>query len=254
MRALLIFAKGLGLGEAAVLSLLVNVALFAVMLAGGAVMARVWAHRRVALVPPPLTGAEIGVAAITVVLNAGVMLAGWALFLHGILRVDDAPFGLRWLTDAIVLTVVMDLAMYVTHRAAHLPIVFRWIHGMHHRHEQPRPLTLFVLHPVEVVGFGGLWIAVLCTHAFSLGGMLLYLTLNSVFGTFGHIGVEPMPPAFARWAVVGRIGTSTFHTRHHQRPATNFGFYTSFWDRLFGTLDPDYVRDFGQPPLPRSGT
>jgi Delta7-sterol 5-desaturase len=245
------------LAEAVALSLLVNVLVFAGALAAGAVVARVWAVRRVAAAPPPLSRAEAGLAAATVALNSAVMLAGWALCRAGVLAVDGSSSVWRWLVDAAALTLLMDLAMYASHRLAHAGPIYRRVHGLHHRYEDPRPLTLFVLHPLEVLGFGGLWIALLCTHAFSLGGMLLYLTFNTLFGTLGHVGVEPLPAAFARWPLLRRVGTSTFHARHHQRPRHNFGFYTTIWDRLFGTLDPDYeagfARPLARPPQAREG-
>lgn len=244
MHALLALTARLAIGQAIVLSLVVNVLLFALMVAGGEVMARAWRHRPVVTPPPPVSRFEVVLAAVTVVVNAGVMVAGWALFRYGVLRIDETENVGTWLVDLVVLTLVMDLAMYALHRAAHHPLAFRLVHGIHHRYDQPRPLTLFVLHPFEVAGFGALWIVVLCTSSFSLGGMMLYLSLNSVFGTFGHIGVEPIPAAWARLP----LGTSTFHARHHQRPNSNFGFYTSIWDRLFRSLDPTYAATFGRPP------
>ena len=238
----------LDLGSAVAAALLVNVLLFAVMLALGELVRRTWRARPVVTTPPAITRFELVVAAVTVVLNSAVMLAGWLLFRQGILAVDGSASVLRWLRDALMLVLVMDLAMYALHRLAHHPLAFRWVHGIHHRYDQPRPLTLFVLHPLEVVGFGGLWIAVLCVVPSSLGGMLIYLTVNSVFGIFGHVGVEPMPDGLPRWPVLGWLGTSTFHARHHQAPRGNFGFYTGIWDVLFGTLDGAYRETFGRRP------
>ena len=56
------------------------------------------------------------------------------------------------------------------------------------------------------------------------------------------------PCAWVHWPVLGMIGTSTFHARHHQTPTSNYGFYTALWDRLFGTLDPSYAKRFAEPP------
>ncbi|MFI8459213.1 hypothetical protein [Kitasatospora sp. NPDC085464] len=33
-----------------------------------------------------------------------------------------------------------------------------------------------------------------------------------------------------------------FHVGHHVDPSVNLGFYTTVWDRLFGTVDPAYDR------------
>lgn len=248
MQTLLDLTRSLSVLEAAILSLLVNGLVFAVTLVLGELVVRVFRARPVAAPPPPLARAEIGLATTCVVLNSLVMLAGWALFRAGVLSVDGDARVWRWLLDAGAILVVMDLAMYVTHRLAHHPITFRWIHGIHHRYDAPRPLTLFVLHPLEVLGFGSLWIVILCLHSFSLGGMLLYLTLNTTFGALGHVGVEPFPRAWVRWPVLRAIGTSTFHARHHQSPTSNYGFYTLIWDRLFRTFDPTYPQRFAEPP------
>lgn len=248
MQTLLDYTRSLAVGEAALLSLLVNVVVFAVTLALGELVVRAWRGRPVALPPPPLSRAEITLSATCVVLNSLVMLVGWALFRAGVLAVDGDPHLGRWLLDAALILVVMDLAMYLTHRLAHHPLTFSFVHGIHHRYDAPRPLTLFVLHPLEVLGFGSLWIVILCLHPFSLGGMLLYLTLNTTFGALGHVGVEPFPRGWVRWPVLRAIGTSTFHARHHQSPTSNYGFYTLVWDRLFGTYDATYPHQFAEPP------
>jgi hypothetical protein len=35
----------------------------------------------------------------------------------------------------------------------------------------------------------------------------------------------------------------------HQDITHNYGFYTLIWDRLFGTLRPDYRESFGRIPV-----
>jgi len=140
----------------------------------------------------------------------------------------------------------MDLGMYVFHRMAHVPWIFRWVHRFHHRHEATNPISLFVLHPFEVMGFGGLMILFLIIYPMSPAGLIAYLSLNVLFGSLGHSGVEPFPPFIRRMPVLGLIGTSTFHAEHHEHPRYNFGFYTLFWDKLFGTLDPEYDQRFKQ--------
>lgn len=230
------------------LSLAVNLAVFAATVAVGEGLAWGFRGRPVVRDRPPVSRAEGWLAAACVVLNAVVMVAGWWLFRAGIVRVVAGEGWGRWLLDAAALLLVMDLAMYLTHRMAHTEPFFRLIHGIHHRYDQPRPLTLFVLHPLEVLGFGGLWVAVLALHPFSLGGMLLYLTFNTLFGVVGHLGVEPCPDNWVRWPLLSAVGTSTFHARHHQHPTSNYGFYTALWDRLFRTLDPTYLPTFARPP------
>jgi lathosterol oxidase len=224
--------------EAAVLSLLVNIAILVGALAVGAALVRLFERRPVAPPPDAVGKSEVGLAATCVLLNAVVMLAGWLLFRAGWLQVDADARPRRVVVDAMLLLLAMDLAMYVTHRIAHLPVVFRHVHRVHHHYDRVRPLTLFVLHPGEVIGFGGLWIAVLACHAFSLGGILAYLTINTIFGVIGHLGVEPVPPRWLAWPIARSLGSSTFHAGHHRDPTGNFGFYTQLWDRLLRTHAP----------------
>lgn len=219
--------------EVAVWSLLINGAVLGLALCLGAIVTGLL--RRDAWAPQPTTRRELSLATLCLVCNSLVTLVGWRLFQAGILRVS-ADFG-AWRTarDALVLFFVMDLAMFVTHRLAHAPLLYRHVHCVHHEHVQVKPLTLFVLHPLEVFGFGGLWLAVLYCGSFSLSGMLLYLTLNTSFGVVGHLGFEPLPKSWANSPIGRCIGTSSFHARHHQDPNSNFGFYTTLWDRWFGS-------------------
>ena len=219
-------------------ALVVNWAVFFGALLVGQVLTRAFQRSPVGQQPEALSRAEVTLAVLCVLGNSLVMWLGWLLFRAGWLKVVGNASGLAGLRDALLLVLIMDLAMYLAHRIAHHPLAFRYVHGVHHRYERVRPLTLFALHPLEVLGFGGLWLSVLLLHPFSLLGMVLYLTVNTLFGVFGHLGVEPFPARFRALPLARAIGTSTFHAQHHQEPRSNFGFYTNLWDRLFRTLDP----------------
>lgn len=237
MTWLLDWSRDRTLATAALLSLLVNVAVFAAAVGFGDLLTRLFRLYPVGERPEPVTRAELALATSCVLLNSLVMFVGWWLWKAGWLTVvGEASVG-RVLVDATSLVVAMDVAMYATHRLAHVPWAYRWVHGVHHRYERVRALNLFTLHPLEVLGFGSLWLAVLSLHGFSLGGMLLYLTLNTAFGVVGHVGVEPFPSRVRALWPLSLVGSSTFHAHHHQSPASNYGFYTSLWDRLFRTLD-----------------
>jgi sterol desaturase/sphingolipid hydroxylase (fatty acid hydroxylase superfamily) len=122
------------------------------------------------------------------------------------------------------------------------------MHRLHHDYDRPRPLTLFILNPVENLSFGMLWLAVITAYSPSWLGMSIYLLLNVLFGTIGHLGVEPFPVWWAKTPVLRYLAGGTFHARHHQDLDSNFGFYTLIWDRLFGTLRKDYWATLGELP------
>ncbi len=234
--------------RAAAWMMLANLAMFVAALAAGEVLTRRFASRRIAGAPLPLRREEFVLAGICVVINGLVAVAGLAFWRGGVLTLrPEGSYGIPTVVlDAVVLFVAMDFAMYVFHRAAHHPALFALAHRTHHVYENPRPLTLFVLSPVEVIGFGALWLIVITLYVSSFEGILVYLTLNLVFGLVGHLGVEPAPARWVRIPLLRYISTSTFHSEHHADRFHNFGFYLLVWDRLFGTLSPDYVADFSR--------
>ncbi len=223
-----------------VLLLLQNLVVFLSALALGALLKRKYAHRIVTEAAPALGARQILWATSTISLNTLVTFVGLLLWREGIIRFRT-DYGLGALLDLLVLTLVMDLAMYFLHRIAHHPWILPWMHQTHHNYPYPRPIDLFVLNPFEVFGFGGLWLVVVSIYPSSWLGMTAYLSLNVLFGTIGHLGVEPFAPSWARHPLLRWLGTSTFHALHHQTPGTNFGFYTIIWDRLLGTLHPEYI-------------
>jgi sterol desaturase/sphingolipid hydroxylase (fatty acid hydroxylase superfamily) len=193
----------------------------------------------------PIRSIDLMSAIATVIINVVVSVIGWWLWTHDKIVLYSSDF-IQTVADCVIMILAMDLGMYFLHRLAHFPRIYKSIHHFHHRHETTNPISLFVLHPLEVFGFGGLMILFLIIYPMSLGGLIGYLSLNVLFGTVGHSGVEPLPSAFRRLPVLRLIGTSTFHAEHHEHPLYNFGFYTLFWDQLFGTLDPDYDNRFNQ--------
>ncbi|MDY7226389.1 sterol desaturase family protein [Hyalangium rubrum] len=225
--------------------LIINVLVVALTVALGEGLMRRFAHRRVAPEAPALERQELVLALACVLINTGVTFAGLLLWRAGWIRFR-LDWGPRVLVDLAVLVAMMDLGMYLLHRLAHAPWLYGWLHAPHHRYERARPLTLFVLNPLEVLGFGSLWLTACVVYEASWAAMFLYLFFNTLWGVLGHLGVEPFPDGWVRWPVARAVATTTFHARHHLDLAHHYGFYTVIWDRLFGTLAPDYEASFAR--------
>ncbi len=232
------------LEQAAFWSLLGNVVMFAAALLAGEVLVRRYHNKPNSLPPEPISRQEIMFALLCVVLNALVAVVGIILWRADIIHLRPNGDVLSTFIDVVVLIVLMDFGMYVFHRVAHHPLLYPIIHLTHHLYENPRPLTLFVLNPFEVLGFGALLIVVIGLSQASQVAIVIYLAFNLIFGLVGHLGVEPAPDAWLKLPVIRTISTSTFHAEHHHDKTHNFGFYTVIWDRLFGTLSPEYAQDF----------
>lgn len=179
----------------------------------------------------PVTASDIYLSLFTVVCNSLVMLLGAFLWKNGWMVIGTTRSGWGTFAEVLALLLFMDLFMYFFHYAAHLPLVYRMIHGKHHEHVSTNYLSLFVLHPLETIGFGLMMLALLLFHDFSVISISIYLFINLIWGTLGHLNREFFPAGFDRIFV----GTTRFHNQHHLDETKNFGFYTSIWDRLFGT-------------------
>ena len=236
--------KFMSLGQVILWSVVENLIIFVVVLMMGEYLVRRYRQHRVTEAPQRVTPIEWLLAGSCVTLNALVTVVGILLWRQGLIRVRFEVNGWQVVLDSLILFFAMDLAMYVFHRFAHLPWLYPLIHETHHRFENPRPLTLLVLNPFETLGFGVLWLLVLMLYPAAWLSIILFLTLNIVFGLVGHLGVEPMPNRWVSLNVSRYISTSTFHAEHHVDKEHNYGFYTLIWDYLFRTLSPDYVQDF----------
>lgn len=244
MDAIIRFLRDAPVAMLIVFIVLENVFIFVASLVVGAWLAKWFAHRPVSEAPELLSRQEIGLATSTVLLNSLVTIAGLFLWRRGIIQFRTDMGFFTVLLDLAFLVLVMDVCMYVLHRVAHIPIFFKIVHRTHHCYDNPRPLTLFVMNPLECLSFGMLWLLVVSIYHATWIGMSLYLAFNVAFGLLGHIGVEPFPDRWNRTPVLKYISTSSFHAGHHHEDDYNFGFYTLIWDRLFGTLAPRYDDDF----------
>ena len=196
----------------------------AVML--GAVAVGNWLGGRMGIPSVVSTGFERRLALLTALINGLVTLLGLTLWQKGHLRVDNDFSLFRGARDFALLLMSMDLAMYCLHRLAHWGPFYRWVHSLHHRFTEPRPVHLFALHPIETLAFGMLWLWVLWLVAPAWPGMMAYLTANLVLGVAGHLGGPGDP------LVRPRIAGRAFHAGHHAEPTRHYGFYTTVWDWL----------------------
>lgn len=179
----------------------------------------------------PVTRSDFYLSLLTIGCNSFVMLLGAFLWKKGWIVPGQTESVIGIIAEVAVLLLLMDFLMYLFHFAAHLPLVYKVLHGKHHEHISTNFLSLFVLHPLETIGFGLMMLVILTGYDFSVISISIYLLLNLIWGTIGHLNREFFPASFDRFFV----GTTRFHNQHHLDESKNFGFYTSIWDRLFGT-------------------
>lgn len=179
----------------------------------------------------PFLKSDLYVSFLTLFLNIVVMLIGVSFWKTGWISLNESKTILTLLIEIVTIILVMDLMMYIFHYLAHHPFIYKILHRKHHEHKRTNFLSLFVLHPLETLGFGLMMIFVFMWYDFSIFSIMIYLLINLIWGTIGHLNREFFP----KWTEQLFLGTTKFHNQHHLNEQRNFGFYTSIWDRMFGT-------------------
>lgn len=167
---------------------------------------------------------------------AGIVAWGWQA--HGWTRIytDAHAFPIWYLPLSILLyLVVHDTWFYWTHRAMHMPRLFRAAHAVHHASRPPTAWAAMSFHPLEALT-GAIVIPVLVflipIHVVALG---IVLSIMTIMGVSNHMGWEMFPRALVHGPLGGWLITATHHQRHHDRYNCNYGLYFRVWDRLCGT-------------------
>lgn len=200
-------------------------------------------HRRISEIPQRISSQELFLTCSTLVINSVITILGCLLWRNDWIVIQGGTI-FKMCLDMVVFVLFIDFSMYLLHRVAHIDRLFPFLHKTHHLYEDPRPITLFVLNPIETLSFGLLWLGILMAYPSSWPGVFLFMTFNLLFGMMGHLGVEPFSyNALGKW-YVKLFSTSTFHAMHHKYERYNFGFYLVVWDKVFSTLHPLYYDRF----------
>ena len=186
-------------------------------------------------IPYRYVAGEWKICALTNILNTIITYAGFKLWENGYI-VITTNLSLIILTDFLLLFIAMDFLMFVFHYLIHKTFLYKIVHQLHHQAINPKPIDLFILHPLETISFGSLWLILLGLWSFNIYAIIIYLVINVIFGLIGHLGIEPLSHKVRNLPLIKYLGTSSFHHNHHLKEEYNFGFYTSIWDRLFGTF------------------
>lgn len=153
---------------------------------------------------------------------------GWGLF---------SLLGWGGLVAGLLTFLVLDFAVWGQHVVSHKVPIFWRIHRMHHADSEVDATTALRFHPIEIllsfvwkglviVALGGPWEAVLVFE--------IVLNASAVF-SHANFRIPSRLDNILRFVIV----TPDMHRIHHsvlrRETDSNYGFYLSIWDRLFGT-------------------
>ena len=135
---------------------------------------------------------------------------------------------------------VHDAYFYWSHRLMHHPKLFKIIHLTHHKSNNPSPWTAYAFHPLEAV----MEAAIVTIFAFSIpihkSAIFAYMLFQIAYNVYGHLGYELFPANTHKHWLGKWFNTSVSHNMHHKYSVKNYGLWTTIWDRMCGTMHPNY--------------
>lgn len=157
-----------------------------------------------------------------------VMLHLWAIGWGPWTTFGDNPWALALLGLAI--PVIHEAHFFCIHRLIHTPMLYKWVHSVHHNSVNPSPWSSLSMHPVEHL----LYFSDVLVHLLLPSHPLLVLYHLQVTGTgavVGHIGFDRIETGED-----GAIGTQAYaHYLHHKYFEVNYSDGLLPFDRIFGT-------------------
>lgn len=137
-----------------------------------------------------------------------------------------------WFVAALILLPIWSaFHFYWIHRLLHVPILYKWVHSLHHRNVNVGPWSGMSMHPVEHL----LYHSTLLIH-FIVPLSPIHLIFGVIYNGPGaamtHTGYEDLLIKDKRRLALGTF----YHQLHHRYYECNYGNQEMPWDRWFGTF------------------
>ena len=158
-------------------------------------------------------------------------LNGWGLWpaeSHGLLPT---------LIALPLLVIGYDAWFYWAHRALHLDALYRF-HSWHHKSVAPTPWSADSQSAVETILIQSFMVVATLLLPITPAALILHRLYDHINGQIGHSGHEWASGPLTRFP--SPMVAVRYHDVHHARFRYNFGNYFSIWDRVMGTMDPEY--------------
>jgi ring-1,2-phenylacetyl-CoA epoxidase subunit PaaE len=127
-----------------------------------------------------------------------------------------------------------DAWFYWLHRFMHKPVVYKYVHALHHKSLDVNPFTSNSFHVIEAIALT-VWIL---PFLYFVPVSPVALGVVQALGTFNnlksHLGYEFFPKFF-RIPPFNMLVTATNHSLHHTQYNGNYGLFFRYWDILCGT-------------------
>ena len=154
---------------------------------------------------------------------------------------------------AIIFSVVfLDFLVYWQHRLFHkIPLLWK-LHRVHHSDVEMDTTTALRFHPLEIViSFFVVKMGSITLIKLDPLSLLIFEILLNLSAMFNH-GNFSLPLQIERFTRIFII-TPDLHRIHHsvvkKETNSNFGFFLSIWDKIFGSYRPKTLQDQETMPI-----
>lgn len=151
----------------------------------------------------------------------------------GLLPLFDLPL---WL-EVVIAVLLLDLTIYLQHRAFHRVPLFWRFHRMHHTDLDLDVSSGNRFHPIEMLASLVIKLGVVVLFGMPAVAVLLFEVVLNASSLFNH-GNMRIPVSIDRWLRLCLV-TPDMHRVHHsiipRETDSNFSFNMPWWDRLLGT-------------------
>ncbi|MBT8418636.1 MAG: sterol desaturase family protein [Silicimonas sp.] len=131
----------------------------------------------------------------------------------------------------LLVPVIHQLHFYCIHRLIHVPVLYKWVHSVHHNSVNPSPWSSLAMHPVEHALYfaSAFWHLVIPSNPV----LALYQLHYAGFGAVpGHVGFDRMEVSDGMSVDAHAYG----HYLHHKYFEVNYGDGLVPLDKVFGTF------------------
>ena len=131
-------------------------------------------------------------------------------------------------------------------RLMHHPKLIKLFHLVHHKSNNPSPWAAYAFHPLEAIAESLIFVIFLFTIPIHSIHLATFFVFSLAYNVYGHLGYELYPKGFSSHWLGKWINTSVSHNMHHQYFKGNYGLYFTIWDRITGTLNKNYEKEFDE--------
>lgn len=180
----------------------------------------------------------VGIGAVTIYILFPIATVGTAQLAEarnlGLFRTVSSP---NWVSTCGSF-VILELAIYVQHVTFHkVPWLWR-LHRVHHSDGDFDTTTGIRFHPIELIISMLYKMTIIIVIGAPVAAVIFFEVVLNGTALFNHGNVS-LPPRLEHWARLVFV-TPDVHRVHHsvlvKETNSNYGFFLTWWDRLFGTF------------------